>query len=440
MKIKIYRTSKNNELFKSLSPLDKPFDNALEIKINPEVTYQTLLGFGGALTPASQEVLQKMPQERMMATLKSIYSKEGLNYSLIRLSIHSCDFSSEVYDYLGGTTSLANFSIERENRLFSLIKLIKEIHEGELTFLASPWSAPAYMKSNNNMLQGGKLLARYYKDWATYFTLYIKEMKKHDVDIKYVSIQNEPEAKQTWESMLYTKEEEYHFCYSYLVPALEKEHLSTEVIVWDHNKDHVYERAEQMFSKSHPQVTGIGYHWYCSEEFENLDKVHDKFPNKHIFFTEGCVELVNKCLHGELFDFKNGEVYGRNYIKGLIHHTEAYFDWNILLDEQGGPNHVGNYCEAPIMYDTNKDELIYNYSYYFIKHMSHFLDKDDVRIATSEDNKLNVVAFKKANESKYILLIQNDSDMDTTRNISLKDYQLGVEIPSHSIQTIIFED
>ena len=441
MKINIYRTSKNKrELFLESKPLENVSDAYEEIVINPNEKYQTLLGFGGALTSASQEVLSKMSKDMQEEVLNAVFSSNGLNYSLIRLSINSCDFSSEIYDYLGGNKDLKAFSLSKEDRTISYIKKIEEIHKGPINILASPWSAPAYMKSNHNMLEGGKLLKEYYQDWADYFSLYILGMKEKGIDINYVTIQNEPQAKQIWESMEYTKEEESIFCHRYLTPTLKRNNIDTKIIVWDHNKDHVFEWADEIFKEENTYVDGVGYHWYCSDEFGNLDKIHKKHPNKHIFFTEGCVELVNKCLHGELFDFKNGEIYGRNYILGLLHHTEAYFDWNVLLNEIGGPNHVGNYCEAPIMYDAKGDKLIYNTSYYFIKHFSYFLDKGDYRIGVNQLENLNVVAFKKRFENKYILIIQNEKNIDETKKVKIFNNSFTIDVPSHSIQTIILED
>ncbi|WP_319003777.1 hypothetical protein [Cytobacillus firmus] len=209
-------------------------------------------------------------------------------------------------------------------------------------------------------------------------------MEKEGVPIWGITIQNEPEAKQVWDSCLYTGEEERDFIKNRLGPSLEKNgHGDVKIIIWDHNRNVIFERAQDVLSdpETAKYVWRTGVHWYVSEEFENLSRVHDAFPDKHLIFTEGCIEGGPQ--PGE---WHTGERYGRNIIGDLNNHLEVWIDWNLVLNEEGGPNHVGNYCDAPVIVDTKKDEVHYNSSYYYIGHFSKFIKPGARRIGSQTSN------------------------------------------------------
>src|SRR5690606_27215713 len=250
------------------------------------------------------------------------------------------------------------------------------------------WSPPAWMKDNKSMLQGGKLLPEFRDAWANYYIKFIQAYEKRGIPVWGLSVQNEPMAKQTWESCIYTGEEERDFIKNHLGPALHKNGMANKkLIAWDHNRDLIYQRASTVLNdpEAAKYVWGIGFHWYetwtgSDMQFDNLRRVHETFPDKNLIFTEGCVE---KFEFKRISDWSLGERYGKSLINDFNAGTVAWTDWNILLDEKGGPNHVGNFCFAPVHADTRTGKLLFANSYYYLGHFSKFIKPGAKRIVSS---------------------------------------------------------
>ncbi len=208
------------------------------------------------------------------------------------------------------------------------------------------------MKDNNDMLKGGKLLPEFYDSWALYYTKFIKAYENEEIPIWGLTIQNEPMAVQRWESCIYTAEEERDFLKSHLGPVMEKEGLGDKkIIVWDHNRDLINHRANTIFDdpEASKYAWGIGFHWYETwtggqPMFINLGNINESYPSKNLIFTEGCNEKFDPKKYQY---WPNAERYGRSMINDFNNGTVAWTDWNILLDETGGPNHVNNLCFCP---------------------------------------------------------------------------------------------
>lgn len=409
------------------------------IELDSSQKYQEILGFGGAFTEAAAHTLAQISPDKRKEVIESYFNSDtGLGYSIGRVHIHSCDFALENYTYVEeNDEKLETFDISRDKE--KIIPLIKDAiaeRGDKLKLFASPWSPPAWMKTNNEMNNGGKLLPEYRQTWAEYFTKFIKAYRQADIDIWGITVQNEPEAVQTWDSCIYTPEEERDFIKYYLGPIMERENLENiKILVCDHNRDIIVKRASAVFSdrEAASYVWGTAFHWYVSEEFENVGRVHELYPDKHLLFTEGCQEGGVKL--GEWF---TGERYGRNMIGDLNNWTEGYLDWNLVLNEEGGPNHVGNYCDAPIIADTEKDKLYYNSSYYYIGHFSKYIKPGARRIAwSSELDDLEITAFKNP-DGNIALIVMNETDEE--KDFVLKTEAGGVEliIPAHGIQTLIY--
>ncbi len=227
------------------------------------------------------------------------------------------------------------------------------------------------MKTTGQMNEGGKLKAEYRAAWADYYVRYIREMEAEGITIWGITVQNEPAAVQPWDSCVYTTEEEKEFVRDHLGPALERAGLShVKIIIWDHNRDMLVHRASVAYhdAEASKYIWGAGFHWYVADKFDNVRLLHDAWPEKHLLFTEGCQEAGPHTGAWHL-----GERYARSIINDLNRWTEGWVDWNLLLDEQGGPNHVGNYCSAPILADTQTDTLLFQTSYYYIGHFSRFI-------------------------------------------------------------------
>ena len=359
---------------------DQSRENEISVYVNPEKSFQTMLGVGGAITDASAEVFAKLPADKQEQIVKAYYSKEGINYKIIRTNIHSCDFSSGSYTYITeGDSALTSFSIEHDQAFkIPLIKKAMAAAKEDVTFFVSPWSPPAFMKDNNNMLQGGKLLPKFYQSWANYYVKTIKAYEKEGMPVWGLTVQNEPMAVQRWESCIYTAQEERDFLKNYLGPTLKNEGLGDKnIVVWDHNRDLASDRANIIFDdpEAAKYAWGTGIHWYetwsgATAKHENIANIKESYPDKGILFTEGCVESFSQEGYQR---WSNGERYGRNMINDFNTGVEGWTDWNILLDETGGPNHVGNLCFAPIHGDTKTGEVIITPSYYYIGHFSKFM-------------------------------------------------------------------
>ena len=438
------RLSKTDNL--QFTDLPQPYETQICVFVNPNKTFQTFLGIGGAITDASAEVFAKLSKEKQEEFLNSYYDKEkGIGYTIVRTNIHSCDFSSASYTYIDeGDTALKTFSIAHDQKFrIPLLKKVMAKIGKETTFFVSPWSPPAFMKDNKSMLQGGKLLPKFYQAWANYYVKFIKSYQKEGMPIWGLTIQNEPMARQTWESCVYTAENERDFLKNYLGPTLNKAGLGDKKItVWDHNRDLLSQRASTILDdpEANKYVWGIGFHWYETWSggdpmFENVGKVHEMYPNKNLIFTEGCVER---------FDFKklqlwaNGERYGKSMINDFNNGTVGWTDWNVLLDENGGPNHVGNFCFAPVHSNTKTGELIYTPSYYYIGHFSKFIQKNAKRISSiASRSQLITTSFLNPN-GKIITIVMNQTDKKVTYNLCIGTKATEISILPHAIQTLIF--
>lgn len=449
--VRVYTTARNTDL--RLSPeKNVQFVNSVTIAENKAFiflddthTFQTMLGIGGAITDASAEVFAKLPAQLKEELLRAYYdSVKGIGYTLARTNIQSCDFSSGSYSYIQeNDKDLKSFSVKHDEQF--RIPLIKEAfaRAKDLTLYASPWSPPAWMKSNNNMLRGGKLLPEYYQSWANFYIKFIQAYEKHGIPVWGISVQNEPMAVQTWESCVYTAEEERDFIKNYLGPTLTKSPLKDKkLIAWDHNRDLIYNRASTILNDpdAAKYVWGIGFHWYETwtggpMQFDNVRMVHETFPEKNLIFTEGTAESYNI---DSLSSWSLGEKYGNSMIHDFNNGTVGWTDWNILLDEKGGPNHVGNYCFAPV-HALNSEKLFYTSSFYYIGHFSKFIRPGAVRInASSNRTGLITTAFKNKDGS-IAVVVMNQTDASFGYNLNYHSQSAAFTSRPHSISTLIFK-
>jgi len=411
-----------------------------DINVDSSKTYQEIIGFGGAFTEAAAYTLSQVSPDKRQEVIESYYDQEqGLGYTIGRVHIHSCDFALENYTYVDDfDVDLKTFDISRDDKwVIPLIMDATKTKGGEIKLLASPWSPPAWMKTNKEMNYGGKLLKEYMESWAKYYTKFIDAYRKKGFDIWGITVQNEPEAVQTWDSCIYTGEEERDFVKNHLGPQMHNAgYKDVKILIWDHNRDVIVERAKAIFEdpEASKYVWGTGFHWYVSEEFENVGKVHELFPDKHLLFTEGCQEGGVKL--GEWF---TGERYGRNMIGDLNNWTEGYLDWNIVLNEEGGPNHVSNLCDAPIIADTKTNTIHYNSSYYYIGHFSKYIRPGAKRIALEvNNNNLQATAFLNTTDT-IAIVVMNETDKKELFTLGYYNNIVDVELEAHSIVTYLFQ-
>ena len=450
--VTIYTTADSTDLRLTLTDklyfqnAKQPLETEICVFVNPEKQCQTFIGIGGAITDASAEVFALLPKDKQQELLNAYYDKEiGIGYTLARTNIHSCDFSSDSYTYINeGDKDLNSFSIEHDKQFrIPLIKKAIESAGGSLLLFASPWSPPAFMKDNRTMLKGGKLLAEYDQSWATYFTKFIKAYEKEEVPVWGITIQNEPMATQTWESCIFTAEEERDFLKNYLGPTMEREGFTDKkIIVWDHNRDLINHRADIIFSdpEASKYAWGLGFHWYESwsggeEMYNNVGNVNESYPDKKLLFTEGCAESFRSNGYQT---WKNAERYGRSMINDFNNGTVGWTDWNILLDETGGPNHVENFCFAPVHADTKTGELIYTPSYYYIGHFSKFIRPNAKRVSTASSRSQLLSTSFINEDGKIVTVVMNQTNLEIKYKLYVNENTVESLIPPHSIQSLVY--
>lgn len=430
----IIESSKNGGFLKEKKHMSELVEKHMILCID-ETQDQIIQGFGGAFTEASAYNLSRVEKDVRRSMLEAYFHPtKGAGYTMGRISIHSCDFSIQSYDYVDAyDETLESFDISRDQPIIDMILEAQSIAGRKIDIIASPWSPPFWMKTNGSMIKGGELIPKYYGLWATYIIKFIQAYEHKGVIIDAVTIQNEPLANQRWESCIYNHEQEKQMVI-HLGRAFKEAGLSTKIYVWDHNRDVMYERAKHILSdkEAASYTYGVAFHWYDNHAFENVKKTHDAFPDKHLLFTEGCQE---NGPHIGSYDV--AERYGINMMKDIHHGTEGYIDWNLFLDTTGGPNHVSNLCASPIIVDVFPEKMIQNPSYFYISHFSKYIKPGAVRIHSELEGSVLHNAFKQPDGSLVIILLNTE---DSTIKISCDDNDFGFEttLQGHSIQTIIF--
>ena len=345
------------------------------VNIYPELSYETFEGFGGAVTEAAGYIYSLMNDEQKKKVIETYFSPDKMNYRLVRVHMDSCDFSLGLYEAMSNSedTELKSFSFERtEKYILPMLEDAKKTAGENLKLMLTPWSPPAFMKTNGKRTGGGKLKPEYRKLWAEYICRYIREFQNRGFEVQRISIQNEPKAVQTWDSCLFTAEEEKSFLRDFLYPTMKSHGFENiEVFIWDHNKERIYERVrDTVDEETREMVSGAAFHWYSGDHFEGLELVRRLYPELKLIMSESCLEY-------SIFDEKNIESVTNKLCHEIIgdlnHGMCAFYDWNLLLDEKGGPNHVGNYCHAPFLYDVEKKKLLPQKTQEQYEMFSHFI-------------------------------------------------------------------
>ena len=411
------------------------------VNLYPQITYQTIEGFGGAFTDAAGWVFSQMPEDTQKQFLDGYFSSEGLNYSFGRTSIDSCDFSCEMYaaDDTPGDEGFVHFDMERPMRyVLPLLLKAQETAGRPLQMMFTPWSPPAWMKTNGSRKHGGQLKKECYSVWAEYICRYLREAEKAGMHARFLSSQNEPKASQTWDSCLFTAAEEGEFIRDHLYPALQKNGLKhIGLLIWDHNKERAFDRACETIrgAEMEKMVDGVAVHWYSGDHFEALQMIHDRFPDKRLVFSEGCVEYS---LYKGDNQLRNARMYAHELIGSLNHGLNVFLDWNLLLDEQGGPNHVGNYCDAPVMYDVKTGKMIRDLSFDYIGHFSRFIQPGAQRIGMSRSSGFLEVTAAQNPDGSICAVVMNPDAEDLSFFLRLHDRVWPVMLAGDSIATFVF--
>ena len=424
--MKIIETCFNENIFLKEQIPSTSLENTSNSIIVGDAATEKFVGFGGAITEAAGYAYAKLDKES-----QEKFIKDYLDYNIMRISIGSCDFSLNSYAY-AKNKDLSDFSIERDKQY--IIPLIKAFQQANprIKFLATSWSPPSFMKNFHQLYWGAKLKTKYYKLYAEYITKFILAYQSEGINISYMTVQNETTARQVWESCLFSPEQEADFAINYLYPTLKENNLDVKILIHDHNKDNVFERATKIFDiDKNNIISGIGLHWYTGDYFENVVKCHETFKDKLVFHTEGCVGFSHYRPEDEI---KNAEMYAHDIIGDLNSGVTAYIDWNVLLDNNGGPNHKNNFCNAPSML---KDGGYYNnLCYYYIQHFASYIKPGSALINLENNSDIETTAFKNTDGTIAIVLL-NKTDAESTINLNVQSDTYNLKIKKNSIITVV---
>ncbi|NVK26596.1 MAG: glycoside hydrolase family 30 protein [Flavobacteriia bacterium] len=439
------------------------------IKIDTSKTFQSITGFGGAFTESSAHLLMKLSPELREEVLRAYFDSEGCGYSLCRTHMNSSDFSLGSYSYapIENDVDLEHFSIEEDrDDIIPVIKQAQSISTNGFKLIASPWTAPPWMKDNKAWF-GGKLLPEYYSVWGDFFSRYIEAYEAEGIDIWAVTVENEPLGNDShWESMHYTPDEMREFVVNHLAPSFEQNHIDARILIYDQNKGpELEEWGEALLTDSvlNSKVYGTAVHWYNStyEWFPNsLQRTHDFAPSHHIISTEACVDAEVPHWRDDAWYWKKEATdwgwdwaspetkhyhtkyvpayrYARDIIGDLNNWVEGWVDWNMVLDRQGGPNHAQNWCVAPVIADTSLNEVYYTPLYYVMGHFSKFIRPGAVRVALDSYNHDGIMTTCFRNEDgSFALVLLNMTSTDMPFEVRLNAQSWNFRLRAKSIQTV----
>jgi glucosylceramidase len=417
-------------------PLKKEGANPFII-INPEQRYQTIDGFGFALTGGSAQHIINMTAENRKALLMELFGdgKKDIDISYLRVSIGSSDLNDHTFSYddlpPGKTDpTLKHFNLAEDKK--DVIPALKEILaiDPSIKILGSPWSAPVWMKTNHN-IQGGMLERKYYPVYAKYFVKYIRAMKKNGITIDAVTIQNEPFNNGNTPSMQIFAKQELDFVKNYLGPAFQAQGIRTKIIIYDHNCDAPeYPISILTDTGARKYIDGSAFHLYAGN-ISALTKVHHAFPRKNVYLTEMMAVSFGKTFPLALPESKIVIGAMRNWSKNVIL-------WNLAANSHFEP-HTNNggcsMCQGAITIDKN--QVSRNIAYYMIAHASKFVPPHSVRIGTNTNDSLSNVAFRTPT-GKIVLLVANVSDSTQKFNIIYKGEEVQPELGKGEVATFVW--
>ena len=404
-----------------------------------EKKYQTIDGFGFALTGGSAQLIEHMDAEPRAALLKQLFSTEGdgIGVSYLRVSVGASDMNDHVYSYDDlpeGQTDpkMEKFSIEPDRAdVIPVLKQILAINP-KIKILASPWSAPLWMKTTG-VARGGVLKPEYFEAYATYLVKYIQAMKAEGITIDALTVQNEPLNEKNTPSMLMLESELADFIENNLGPAFQKAGIKTRIVLYDHNLDHpAYPLSILKDPKANRYVDGTGFHLYGGT-VAAFDQVHDAFPKKNLYFTEQSITE-----HREGAPLNVAKPVAWVVIGATRHWSRNVLLWNLAADPQFGPhtNDGGcTGCQGAITIDGNKVKL--NLAYYTIAHASKFVPDGSVRIGSTSADAIPNVAFTTP-DGKTVLLVANDSTSDRSFDVRFRGKVFKSSLVAGSVATFVW--
>lgn len=409
------------------------------LDVDSKVTYQTIDGFGFALTGGSAMLLTtRLPTSERAALLKELFSTadNGIGISYLRVSMGASDLDELVFSYNDLPPGQTNLSLSQFSLAYDTLYLIPVLKEilainPQIKIMGSPWSPPVWMKTNNHP-KGGSLKPEYYEVYANYFVKYIQEMAKAGIAIDAITIQNEPENPNNTPSLIMTATEQSLFIKKYLGPAFKATAIKSKIILFDHNCDHPeYPISILDDPETKPLVDGSAFHLYLGD-IDALGKVHDAHPDKNIYFTEQWTSGKG--------DF-GGDL--RWHVKNLIvgasrNWSRTVLEWNLAVDENFDPHTPDGGCDICQGALTIGDSVTRNVSYYIIAHASKFVPQGSIRISSTIVDNLHNVAFLTP-EGNKVLIVVNDNDTEKSFSIRYNNKFSVMSLSAGAVGTFVWK-
>jgi glucosylceramidase len=403
--------------------------------------------------------------------LEAYFGESGARYSLTRTHMNSSDFSLGNYSYapVEGDVELNHFSIEEDmDDIIPMIKDALAISKDGFKIISSPWTAPPWMKDNNDW-RGGKLLPEYYDTWALFFSKYLDAYRAEGIDIWGFTVENEPLGNDSnWESMHFTPEEMTEFVQNHLGPKLEADGHNVKILGFDQNRDEqlkIWVDVMLANEETSKYFDGTAVHWYAStyEYFpEALQYAYNKAPGKHLINTEACIDAQvprwnddawywskeatdwgwdwapedQKHLHPKYVPVFR---YARDIIGCLNNWVDGWVDWNMVLDRRGGPNWAKNWCVAPVIVDPEQDEIYLTPLYYTLAHFSRYIRPGAVRIGFENTSDNVMVTAARNPDGSIAVIILNTNEEAKGIQLSLNEKSVEFAITGKAIQTILIK-
>ncbi|MBW6498099.1 MAG: hypothetical protein K0B09_06910 [Bacteroidales bacterium] len=468
LKVQIFETSESGNKLTELAEFPA-MESKVAISIMPEEKFQEITGFGGSFTEASAYLLNQLSQENRALILEAYFGESGARYSLTRTHMNSSDFSLGNYSYapVEGDKELEHFSVEEDmDDIIPMIRDAMAISKDGFKIISSPWTAPPWMKDNNDW-RGGRLLPEYYDTWALFFSKYIDAYRDQGINIWAFTVENEPLGNDSnWDSMHFTPQEQNEFVKNHLGPRLRDDGHDVKILGFDQNRDEEMKNwVDAMFDdeEAAQYYDGTAVHWYASTFYyfpDALQYAYRKAPGKHLINTEACIDAEVPHWNDDKwywsqeatdwgYDWAPPETrhmhpkyvpvfrYANDIIGCLNNWVDGWVDWNMVLDRQGGPNWAQNWCIAPVIVDPDQDEVYFTPLYYTLAHFSRFIRPGAARIGfTNPDEELKVTAAQNPDGSIAVVIF---NPLDEARGISLSLSGKTTEfsISGKAVQTVL---
>ena len=453
--VSVFTSTKSGQRFKfsikSLKPIGEiGKSDELELLIDKSSKFQPIKGFGGALTDSASINIKSLSETTQEMLLQSYFGEYGIEYNMIRIPMASCDYSTRQYTYLDTKDdfNLTTFALAKEDTDYKipLINIIKNITQRKISFYGTPWTAPAWMKTNNNEIGRGWLLGKagdkYHKTWAKYFVKFLDEYKKAGIKFWGLTAQNEPSngllIKSTWQSTGFTAEMQRDFIKSDLGPALQENgYGDVKLMILDDQRIFLPSWAQVVLSDADASkyVSGIGVHWYWNSFIgpNALTDTHNFYPSKFILATEACSKTPPPEALGH---WQTGVDYSNDILDNLNNWAVGWVDWNLSLNLTGGPNWANNFDDSPIIVNKTGNEFYKQPSYYHMGHFSKFILEGSYRIHVSS-SKTSTLKYTAAEnpDGQAVLIILNTSGNSIDAKVIDKNSYFLINIPPNSIQT-----